>query len=163
MCKRTERLSPRSYRCAMKQFLPCQQMRIAPTWIRYRPFQANLCWAADGLHHNLKIETIIARALQYSVGHFIDCNPVTRRLLQSHVLLLFCWLVRLLEKLLEWPQIPFVGPGRPVLPVKMPIGLGDRIDVQQSIGATFDPKLGCGRVEFFAIDDDVRDVDSQRP
>ena len=115
MCKRTERLSPRSYRCAMKQFLPCQQMRIAPTWIRYRPFQANLCWAADGLHHNLKIETIIARALQYSVGHFIDCNPVTRRLLQSHFLLLFCWLVRLLETLLEWPQIQFVRPSRGML------------------------------------------------
>jgi hypothetical protein len=151
----------------MKQFLPCQQMRIAPTSIRYRLFQANLCWAADGLHHNLKIETIIARALQYSAGHFIYCNPVTRRLLQSHFLLLFCWLVRLLETLLEWPQIQFVRPGRPVLPVKMPIGLGDRIDVQQSIGATFDPKLGGGRVEFFAIDatvdDDVRDVNSERP
>jgi len=39
-----------------------------------------------------------------------------------------------------------------VLPVKMPIGLGDRIDVQQSIGATFDPKLGCSGVELFAID-----------
>src|ERR1700730_5202464 len=167
MCKRTERLSPRSYRCAMKQFLPCQQMRIAPTSIRYRLFQANLCWAADGLHRNLKIETIIGRGAEYSVGHFIDCNPVTRRLLRSHVLLLFCWLVRLLEMLLEWPQIQFVRPGRPVLPVKMPTGRGDRIDVQQSIGATFDPKLGCGRVEFFAIDatvdDDVRDVNSQRP
>src|SRR6266852_8964754 len=61
--------------------------------------------------------------------------------LQSHVLLLFCWLVRLLETLLEWSQIQFVRPGRPVLPVKMPIGRGDRIDVQQSIGATFDPEL----------------------
>jgi hypothetical protein len=40
-------------------------------------------WAAGSLHHNLKIETIIARALQYLVGHFIDCNPVTRRLLAS--------------------------------------------------------------------------------
>src|SRR5216683_5443835 len=83
MCKRTERLSPRSYRCAMKQFLPCQPMCIAPTSIRYRLFQAISRWAVGSLHHNSKIETIIARALQYSVGHFIDCNPVTRRLLAS--------------------------------------------------------------------------------
>jgi hypothetical protein len=78
----------------------------------------------------------------------------------------FCWLVRLLETLLEWPQIQFVRPGGPVLPVKMPIGLGDRIDVQQSIGATFDPELGCSRVELFAIDaavdDDMRDMNSER-
>jgi hypothetical protein len=67
----------------MKQFLPYQPTRIAPNSIRYRLFQAISRRAADGLHHNLKLETIIARARQYSVGHFIDCNPVTRRLLAS--------------------------------------------------------------------------------
>jgi hypothetical protein len=36
--------------------------------------------AAGNLHRNFKIETIIARALKYSVSHFIDCNLVARRL-----------------------------------------------------------------------------------
>jgi hypothetical protein len=54
-----------------------------------------------------------------------------------------------------------------VLQVKMPIGLGNRFDVQQSIGATFDPELGRSRIELFAIDaavdDDMRDVNPERP
>jgi hypothetical protein len=39
-----------------------------------------------------------------------------------------------------------------MLPIKMPIGFGNRVDVQQSIGAAFDPELRDGGVEFFAID-----------
>jgi hypothetical protein len=39
--------------------------------------------AADNLHRIINSETIITRALKYSVSHFIDCNPVARRLCAS--------------------------------------------------------------------------------
>src|SRR5882724_12514460 len=53
-----------------------------------------------------------------------------------------------------------------MLPMKLPVGLGNRIDVQQSVGAAFDSELRRGRVEFLAIDaavdDDMGDVNSER-
>jgi len=53
-----------------------------------------------------------------------------------------------------------------VLAMQLPVGFRDRIDVQQSIGAAFDPELRRGAIQLFAIDaavdDDMRHVNSQR-
>ena len=50
--------------------------------------------------------------------------------------------------------------------MQLPVGFRDRIDVQQSIGAAFDPELRCGGIQLVAIDaavdDDMRHVNPQR-
>jgi hypothetical protein len=42
--------------------------------------QAVSARTAESLHRKPKLETIVARVLQYSVGHFIDCHPIALRL-----------------------------------------------------------------------------------
>jgi hypothetical protein len=41
--------------------------------------------AADKFRNDSANERIVARGLEYSVSHFIDCNPVARRLWASPI------------------------------------------------------------------------------
>jgi predicted xylose isomerase-like sugar epimerase len=51
--------------------------------IRNRRPEAIFRSRADNFHHTLNRETIIARALKYTVSHFIDCDAVARTLCVS--------------------------------------------------------------------------------
>ena len=57
-------------------------------------------------------------------------------------------------------------PSRRMLPVQMPIGVGDGIDIQQPISTPVDLELRRGGVQSFAvnaaIDDNMSDVNSKR-
>jgi hypothetical protein len=67
----------------MKRFLPDQQLCIVNGSMRSPVSLSKQTLAADNLRHQSKGETIIARALKYSVSHFIDCDAVARRLCAS--------------------------------------------------------------------------------
>jgi hypothetical protein len=47
------------------------------------PFERIHAGPTNNLYRNLNSETIIARVLKYSVSHFIDYKPLTRRLWAS--------------------------------------------------------------------------------
>src|SRR5260370_42496895 len=59
------------------------------------------------------------------------------------------------------PKLDFPGPGAAVLAVQLQVGLGDRIGVEQPIGAAL---VGAriARLPDAAIDDDVPDMDVVR-
>jgi sulfonate transport system substrate-binding protein len=67
----------------MKRFLRGPHLCIVQNSRRYSFFRASSRRKADNLHRIPKAEMFIARALKYSVSHFIDCNPAARRLRAS--------------------------------------------------------------------------------
>jgi hypothetical protein len=85
MCKRTERLSPRSYGRAVKRFLLAKSMSSFDSNFIERVITAK----QTNFFHDSKNETIVVRWSKYSDSHFIDCNPIARRLSASLTGLLF--------------------------------------------------------------------------
>ena len=70
-----------TYRCAVKRFCLDQQICIADSFDSITDrVGRNSRRGRQPLHRIFNSETIIARALKYSVSHFIDCHPVARRL-----------------------------------------------------------------------------------
>ena len=70
------------------------------------------------------------------------------------------------ERLFVRPEIDLVRPGTVVLAMKMPVAVGDRLDVQKTVGAGLFLAIGHARQQALAldaaVDDDMRDVDALR-
>src|SRR5262249_54168302 len=72
-----------------------------------------------------------------------------------------------LERLLERPQVYLLGPGRALLAMDLPVGLGNRLDAEQTVFAALlhdlrPPAAQAVPVDA-AVDDTVRNVQAERP
>src|SRR5690242_11147006 len=71
------------------------------------------------------------------------------------------------EWFLERAQIDLVAPGRRMLPVDLPVGLGDRVDIEQAVRALLRAPLRETAVDPLAVDaavdHDMRDMQALRP
>ena len=74
---------------------------------------------------------------------------------------------RRLEGLCPGSQIELLRPGAAVLVVQLPIGVGDRVDAEQSVWSPLIPQLGQAaeqaRPADPSVNDDVRDVNPLGP
>lgn len=70
------------------------------------------------------------------------------------------------KRFLVGPQIDFMGPGRALLAMDLPVGFGDRIDPEQTVVAALGGELRRAAQEALAcdaaVDDDMRDMKSPR-
>src|SRR5258708_30516391 len=71
------------------------------------------------------------------------------------------------ELLLEGPEIDLVRPRRAVLPMNLPVRLGDRLDVQHAVLAAVPggvwPRAAQLLAVDAAVDDDMRNMEPLRP